>query len=131
VHFNNTIEKTRKTMSGQRRVLLIDDDDAFRYSASRVLNAAGFEVTSYPDYRGALDYLQRGGPADVLVTDIMMPDHIHGFALARMARMCNTDIKVIYITAYDVPKDEAIGPILRKPLNDDELVKQVQLALAA
>ena len=118
-------------MSEPQRILLIDDDEAFRYSTSRTLTNAGYEVTAYADYRGALEYLNKGGHADVLVTDIVMPDRIHGFALARMARMHDTAMKVIYVTAYDVPKDEAIGPILRKPLNDDEFLAHVRDVLAA
>jgi hypothetical protein len=43
-----------------------------------------------------------------------MPE-VHGFAPARMARMKHPQIRCIYITAYDAPTTEAIGPILQKP----------------
>lgn len=35
------------------------------------------------------------------------------------------------MTAFDVPTDEAIGKVLRKPIADDQLVEEVRLALAA
>jgi hypothetical protein len=60
-----------------------------------------------------------------------MPDRVNGFALARMARMRRLDLKVLYLTACDVPSNEAIGKILRKPITHDELAAEVRLALAA
>jgi CheY-like chemotaxis protein len=111
-------------------VLLVDDDEGFRYAAARALRKAGFEVTSVPDYRGALETLEGNAPLDLLVTDVVMPDRINGFALARMARMRRLDLKVLYLTGYDVPSTEAIGKVLRKPITPDLLTDEVRLALA-
>jgi CheY-like chemotaxis protein len=42
-------------------------------------------------------------------------------------------LKIIYITAYDIPgiEDEAIGPVLRKPIDDEQLVAEVRRVLAS
>ena len=111
-------------------ILLVDDEEGFRYAAAKALQTAGFEVVAVPDYRGALEMLEGDGPLDLLVTDIVMPDRVNGFALARMARMRRLDLKVLYLTAYDVPSHEAIGKVLRKPITADELTAEVRLALA-
>ena len=115
----------------QSHILLVDDEEGFRYAATKALRSAGFDVVSVPDYRGALQTLEGKEPLDLLVTDIVMPDRVNGFALARMARMRRLDLKVLYLTAYDVPSHEAIGKILRKPITPDELTAEVRLALAS
>ena len=61
-----------------------------------------------------------------------MPERVNGIALSRMARMRRPGLKIIYLTAYDIPgiEDEANGPVLRKPIDDDRLVAEVRHALA-
>jgi CheY-like chemotaxis protein len=112
------------------RILVVDDEESFRYTAAKALEAAGFVVDTAPDYRRALELLEQGEPIDVLVTDVIMPERVHGFALARMARMRKLDLKVIYVTAYDVPEVEGVGRVLRKPLSDEQLINEVRRALA-
>jgi CheY-like chemotaxis protein len=111
-------------------ILLVDDDEGFRYAAATALRNAGFEVTSVPDYRGALETLEGNSPLDLLVTDVVMPDRINGFALARMARLRRLNLKVLYLTGYDVPSTEAIGKVLRKPITPELLTDEVRRALA-
>jgi CheY-like chemotaxis protein len=112
-------------------ILLVDDEEAFRYSAGKALEEAGFTVSSAKDYIDALEVLQSEQPVDLLVTDIVMPAGIHGFALARMARMRRLGVKVLYVSAYDLPATEAIGKVLRKPITAEELVSEVRSALAS
>lgn len=113
------------------RILVVDDTEEFRYMAERALRGAGYDVTIAGDYQQALDLLAGPEPLDLMLTDIVMPGGINGFALARMARMRRLDLKLLYMTAYDVPMNEAVAKILRKPLADNELVQEVKLALAA
>lgn len=111
-------------------ILLVDDEEGFRYAATKALQNAGYAVSAASDFRHALDLLDSDTAFDLLVTDIVMPERIHGFALARMARMRRTGLKVLYLTAFDVPTSEAAGKVLRKPLSDEQLVEEVRLALA-
>jgi hypothetical protein len=66
---------------------------------------------------------------DLLITDLVVPNGVNGFALARMARLRRLDLKVIYLTDIDVPTEEAIGKILRKPLALEVLSLEARLAL--
>ena len=102
------------------RILVVDDDAVFGDTAARTLRAAGFEVVLAPDYRLALEDLESSLPIHLLITDIVMPEGVNGIALSRMARMRRPDLKVIYLTGYDIPgvEDESIGPVLRKPVDD-------------
>src|SRR5215813_8801698 len=99
------------------RILLVDDEEAFCYAAARALRGAGFEVSLATDHRLALKILDSTQPLDLLITDVVMPDRVNGFALARMARMRRRDLRVLYISAYDLPTEEAVGKILRKPIS--------------
>jgi hypothetical protein len=60
-----------------------------------------------------------------------MPDRVNGVALSRMARMRRAELKVIYLTAYDIPgvEDDTIGPVLRKPIDEDRLAAEVRCVL--
>jgi CheY-like chemotaxis protein len=121
----------RHTVAGPR-ILVVDDDPAYGDFTARVLGAAGFEVCLAPDHRLALEDLESTRPVDLLITDIVMPDRVNGVALSRMARMRRPELKVIYLTAYDIPgvEDDAIGPVLRKPVDENRLVAEVRRVLA-
>src|SRR5690348_7913737 len=110
------------------RVLVVDDDEAFRYATVKMLADAGFETAEAPDYRQALDILDDKKPLALLVMDIVVPG-VNGFALARMARMRHRELKVIYVSAFDVPTGEAIGPVLRKPVAGDALMTEIRKSL--
>jgi two-component system chemotaxis response regulator CheY len=58
---------------GKKRVLVIDDDPDVRVLVQSLLEAEGFDVRTAADGREGLD-LQEGEPADVVVTDIFMPN---------------------------------------------------------
>src|SRR5437763_12625245 len=114
------------------RILLVDDDPAFGDATAKVLRGAGFEVFVAPDYRLALEELESTRTIDLLITDIVMPQRVNGIALSRMARMRRPALKVIYVTAYDIPgvEDEAIGPVLRKPIEEAWFVEEVRRVLS-
>jgi CheY-like chemotaxis protein len=65
--------------------------------------------------------------------DIVMPDSVNGIALSRMARLRRRELKVIYLTGYSIPgaDREAMGPILRKPVDNQELLEEIGRLLAA
>ncbi len=113
------------------RILLVDDDEAFLSLTGDVLKRAGYDVSATATFRKALDILCDDKPLDLLLTDIMMPNQVNGFALARMGRMRRQNLKVLYITGYDVPTHEALGKVLRKPISEHDLVEEVHHALHA
>ena len=113
------------------RILLVEDDDVFLRALELVLKDAGFDVLAASGYKPALQYLDSGERIDVLLADIVMPDGVNGLALSRMARMRRPDLGVVYVTAHDIPgaEDEAIGQILRKPFDSDQLFGAIRHAL--
>jgi CheY-like chemotaxis protein len=118
---------------GTRHVLLVDDDKTFSDAVGQILRRAGFAVTVASDFRVALEVLEAEGQVDLLISDIVMPSSVNGIALSRMARLRRRDLKVMYLTGYDIPgiENEALGPILRKPVDDARLISEVERLLAS
>jgi CheY-like chemotaxis protein len=117
----------------KNNILVVDDDEGFREAVGAQLRAVGYAVRLAPDYRLALEILEGADPVDLLILDIVMPDRVNGLALGRMARLRRHDIKIIYISGYEVAglDREALGPIIRKPVNNDELLDAVRTGLAS
>jgi CheY-like chemotaxis protein len=117
----------------RRHILLVEDDEAARTAYSQMLRRGGYDVTAAMDFRLALDTLESDQPLDLLLVDIVMPGSVNGLALSRMARMRRQGLKVIYMTGFSIPgaEREALGPILRKPVDEAELLAEVEKALAA
>ena len=119
--------------NGVAHILVVEDDAAYREALGHILQREGYSVSLAADFRGALETLESEQPVDLMLVDIVMPDRVNGIALARMARLRRRDIKIIYITGYDIPgiDREALGPILRKPVDDTALAQEIEKLLAS
>jgi CheY-like chemotaxis protein len=114
------------------RILLVDDDEGFRYVYGKVIAGAGFRVELARDHHKALEILEDGEKLALMVTDLVMPGGINGFALARMARLRRPGLKVLYLTGRDdAPSHEAVGKILRKPVEDELLLAEIRALAVA
>jgi CheY-like chemotaxis protein len=119
--------------TGKGHILVVEDDKAFGEALGQILRRAGFDVVVATDFRTALGVLEAERPVDLMLTDIVMPGSVNGIALSRMARLRRRDLKVVYLTGYNVPgvETEASGPILRKPIDDAVLVSEIERVLVA
>jgi PAS domain S-box-containing protein len=72
-------------MAGEQRarIVVVDDNPATLYSTSRILRAAGFDVTEAVNGQQALDFAGQG--ADLILLDVNLPD-IHGFEVCKRLR---------------------------------------------
>jgi CheY-like chemotaxis protein len=111
-----------------RRILLIDDDDAFRGLVTAMLTTAGYDVQEAADgKRGLLAYRQQ--PSDVVLTDILMPV-ADGLETIQALKRIDPDVKIIAMSVTGEGPFEhletavAFGArrILRKPFSRDELL---------
>jgi CheY-like chemotaxis protein len=115
----------------QNRALIVEDDEPARKWMARVVRDAGFDVAEAGDFQCALRVIQDGNPLRLLVADIVLPT-LSGLSLARMARMVHKELKTVYVTAYDLPREETIiGPVLRKPVPPHAFFDTVRAMLAA
>ena len=78
-HVDATLERMGNSGKAPVRVLIADDEENQRTGLSSMIRAWGFETAMAADGQEALDLLS-SFPADVLLTDLMMP-RIDGQAL--------------------------------------------------
>jgi DNA-binding response OmpR family regulator/cellulose synthase/poly-beta-1,6-N-acetylglucosamine synthase-like glycosyltransferase len=111
--------------SVQRRVLVVDDDDAMRLLIVAALHQAGHRTVEAGDGLEALRIVEQGG-VDAVITDISMPA-LDGLGLLRRLRAdpSSLSLPVILLTSMGSPDDVVQG--LRAGA-DDYVSKPVQLA---
>jgi len=104
-----------------RRVLVVDDDEAIRSFATRVLTHGGYDVATAGDGSEALRLVDTQPPFDLFVLDVMMPG-MRGDELARRLHDRDPETRVLYFTGY-ADQFFALRPILRE--HEAVLVKPV------
>lgn len=119
------------------RLLIADDDEAFRRMLRRMLEAAGHQVTEARDGREACE-LYRALPADLVITDILMPG-AEGTETILNLRALFPRVRVIAISGGGGPDTklnllvaEKLGArrTLTKPFTQKELLDAVADVLA-
>ena len=115
-------------------VLVVEDDGELRDFLVEVLNTAGHVTTGFATADAALRAVATGEPADVVVTDLIMPG-IPGAELLRALRQQRPELNVIVMTAFG-SIDSAVELVragaydyLTKPIATQELLLAVSHAL--
>ena len=119
------------------RLLVVDDAWAVRMTMKQLLEDAGYRVDTAHNGNAALDSL-RQSPADLVITDLEMPD-LNGLELARRMRSFPawTDIPLIMVTSRSADKhrqaalDAGVQLYLTKPYRDPDLLTHVRTMLAS
>jgi DNA-binding NtrC family response regulator len=113
-------------------VLLIEDDEAFAYAATKAIEEAGHRVIAKLDSLSGLLALDTERSIDLVVTDIRMPPgQPHGFAIGHMAHLRRPGLPIIYMTAFPELAEHGDEPdrVLYKPLENDALVNEINAQL--
>jgi CheY-like chemotaxis protein len=127
--------RTRSVPENKGCVLLVDDDKAVRETLAELLDDVGFRAVMAADATEALLILRQPDLVDVLVTDLTMPGD-DGIALIRQARAIRSDLPAILLTGYaeQVTSVTTIAGgnfhVLRKPVESDRLIQELELLLA-
>ena len=123
--------------SGSETILFVEDEDAVRALAERVLRQAGFTVLSAPSGTDAIELAEAHlGQIDTLVTDVVMAGMSGRELHARLAASGRCR-HVLYISGYT--DDEILRrgletrtmPYLEKPFTGAQLVERVRAVLDA
>jgi len=91
--------------STARRILVVEDNDDARDAVRLLLEAAGHEVHEASDGRAGLKAALETKP-DVAIVDLGLPG-IDGFELARRLRATGAPIRLVALTGYGQPEDQA------------------------
>jgi CheY-like chemotaxis protein len=125
-----------QTANGKETILLVDDDDAVRAVATRILTRAGYHVlcAASPEEAEVI-WAGHAGPIHLLMTDLMMPG-MNGGELASRLLESRKDARVLYTSGYTNETVIRRGliipdkPFLAKPFTIDDVIRKVRDALA-
>ena len=127
-----TVPRPEGMVRGTERILIVEDEEALRRIAERILQAAGYTTVSACDGREALALLTSAAvPVDLLLTDVVMPG-MSGHELASHLKSSHPDLKVLFTSGYlhDAFPDHArLGPelqFLAKPYSPSTLTSKVR-----
>jgi two-component system cell cycle sensor histidine kinase/response regulator CckA len=119
-------------------VLIAEDDEAVRRVAERILETAGYRVTSCPGGVEALDLLDDPSARfDLLLADVVMPG-MRGDDLARRAVAMRPGLPVLFMSGYsdDAPPSD-LGPtsggvgFIDKPFDAGALLERLRELLGS
>ena len=116
-------------------MLLVEDEPDVRAAAARILTFGGFNILEAPNGAIALELVDRHGPPDLVLTDVVMPV-LGGRELARRLRARWPALPVLFMSGYsteDLRQQGALGSeevTIPKPFNLDGLVRTVAAALS-
>ncbi len=131
------VRATPRDLSGNGRILFVEDEDAVRGIAARLLRDRGYEVIEACDGEEALAIAEENaGQIDLLISDVIMPG-MGGPELLKQARQYLGAIPVMFISGYaesdfsDLLEGEEAVTFLAKPLDIKTLAQRVKQQLAA
>jgi DNA-binding response OmpR family regulator len=122
------------------RILLVDDEQDITFALGIALEDNGFVVDSFNDPLLALQSFKEkrkeNDPYDLVLLDIKMPK-MNGFELYNEIRKIDDKVKVCFITAFEIQKDEHFSSIaksndkdkpniIRKPIEVEELINRLK-----
>jgi PAS domain S-box-containing protein len=123
------------TPTGSETILLVEDEEAVRAYAARILSEQGYIVLEAPGGAAALALVAaHPGPIDLLVTDVVMPG-LQGHQLGKQLRDIRPGLRVLYVSGFtesSVVDQGVVGEgiaFLPKPYTVDALGRAVRLAL--
>jgi two-component system OmpR family response regulator len=123
-------------MTGEARLLVVDDEPNIRELLSASLRYAGFAVQTAETGNAALSVAAEFRP-DLLVLDVMLPD-MDGFTVVRRLRAggpATRHVPVLFLTARDALDDKITGLTLggddyvTKPFSLEEVVARIRAVL--
>ena len=117
-------------------ILLVDDERDILALGVSTLRGAGSSVQPAMSADVALILVEQGLLFDLLITDIVMPGFLDGYALARKVREFIPGLPILYSTGYGkaaTMSREAAPPgqLLLKPYRQPELLRAVEHVLSA
>ena len=124
-------------MTGNERILLVEDEESVRAFSARALKTTGYEVFEAGSGEEALEVLDEiGDKVDLVISDVVMPE-MDGPTLLGHLRKRIPDVRVIFVSGYaeesvrkDIADDRSVE-FLAKPYSLDQINSKVKEVLSA
>jgi len=125
----------RPAPAGHETVLVVEDEEAVRRIARRVLTEQGYTVLDAGSAEDGLRLLETvADPVHLLLSDVVLPG-MGGRELAGRAQRLRPDLHVLFMTGYTddanlrrLLEDQRVG-VIHKPFNRDTLLEKVRQVL--
>jgi len=124
-----------RDLSGAGRILFVEDEDAVRGVAAKLLRARGYEVIEAASGEEALELAEtHAGEIDLMISDVVMPG-MQGPDLLKQARPYLGEAPVMFISGYaesefsDLLEGERNISFLPKPIDIKTLAERVKQEL--
>lgn len=120
-------------ITGQKAILVVDDEDSIRDLAAQVLESEGYRVLKARHSDEALLLMDAHRESiSLLLTDVRMDPFLNGFELAKCMRLLRPDILILYISGFtenamvQQEVEDQRAAFLPKPFSPRDLVEKVQ-----
>ena len=116
-------------------VLVVDDDAIVRRVVQGHLSDAGYRIFEAEDGQEALEVLERSGPVNLVIVDMVMP-RLNGPGLVAELLRRRPSQSLLLISAYPAEREriedgQPSHPFLPKPFTRDQLLAKVAEAVQA
>jgi CheY-like chemotaxis protein len=138
---NGILEKSNEDNESLKKhsitLMLVDDDRDILFTFKSILAAEGFKVEAFADPNEALNRFTQADPSyyNLVITDIRMPK-INGFQLYQKLKQIKGDIRVLFMTAFEVPGNLLDSmpninesDIIRKPIEEERFINKIKTAV--
>ena len=116
----------------KRRILLVDDELAILLTLKAILEINGFEVETAISAREAKTKLENA-QYQMVITDMRMESERAGFEVIKAAKKQTYNPAVAILTAFPISggewRDEGADQMLVKPMNTNDLLRQIEALL--
>jgi len=118
-----------------KKILIADDEKPMANALELKLNHSGFEAKAVYNGQQALDEIEKNGPYDLMLLDLMMPE-VDGFAVLEKLKEKGNKMPVIVATNLsqetDIEKTKKLGAVdyfVKSDTSVTEVVEHVKKAL--
>ncbi len=116
----------------KRRILLVDDELAILLTLKAILEINGFEVETATSAKEGIGKI-KAHSYDMVITDMKMEHDRAGYDVVRAAKKADYNPATSILTAYPMLgndwKQEGAQSMLVKPMNTDDLLRQIEVLL--
>jgi len=125
-----------RSRTGTETVLLVEDETVVRSLVRNLLTRSGYRVLEAATGPRAVEMWNASGrEVDLLITDLVMPEGMSGFDLAKLLRREKPELRVVFTSGYSPemvghPGELPVGMrFLAKPFDLDDLTATVRSLL--
>ena len=123
------VESAKNSSSVPKRLLIVDDDESFRFLFELALTKMGFEVAAVASGLDALRFFREGRTVDAVLLDYRMPG-MNGVETFRNLRAEGVQVPIVLVTAMadiaEVAAREGFNGALPKPCGAEQVANLLQ-----